>query len=127
MRFGLIYLFCWQYKQITSEVSTKTIYEINMCKSQYKKIPKKRVGLMEGYFLADKRVLVNSDNTIFVISVIPVCMFSVLFTLFLLATLMSLLRLSRFGFSFFIVECSLFFHLLLVSLILYQVAQELFF
>ena len=39
----------------TLDVPTNTIYEINMCKSQYKKDFQKRRGLMEGYFWADKR------------------------------------------------------------------------
>ena len=49
-----MYLFR-QYLKITSEVPTKTIYENDMWKSQYKKDLKERLGLMGCYFWVDKK------------------------------------------------------------------------
>ena len=47
-----------------------------------------------------------------------------LFSLLLVANLLTTLRISQFGFSFFFVQCSLFLPLILLSFILYQMTQE---
>ena len=51
---------------------TKTIYEINMCKSQYKKDLKKTLRFTGQI----DEALVNNDNTIFIITV---CLFVIFF------------------------------------------------
>ena len=90
---------------------TKTIYEINMCKNQYKKDLKKTLRFTGRI----NEALVNNDNTIFIITV---SLFVVFIFFVPLTNLLSTLRISRFGFSFFFVQGSLFLRSTLVSLIL---------
>ena len=64
IHFGLIYLF-WQHTKITSEVPTKTFYNVLYVQKSIQKKSKKRRGLMEGYKLIVPSIFIKALKKVF--------------------------------------------------------------